>query len=140
VLPRHLPRLARVLDRHPDLVVVVDHGAKPRIREGEIDAWRADMATIAEHPNVACKLSGLVTEAPEGAGLAVLQPYIDALLDLFGPKRLIWGSDWPVVELGGGYDRWHTMAHEAVRRLNAGERSAVFGGNAVRVYGVNPGG
>src|SRR5678815_2021044 len=76
VLPRHLARLARLLDRHPDLAAVVDHGAKPRIREGEIEAWRADMSTIAAHPNVACKLSGLVTEAPDGAGLTVLQPYI----------------------------------------------------------------
>jgi L-fuconolactonase len=134
VLPRHLTRLARVLDRHPDLAVVVDHGAKPRIREGEIDAWRADMSTIAAHPNVTCKLSGLVTEAPDGAGLAVLEPYIDALLELFGPQRLIWGSDWPVVELAGGYDRWHALAQEALRNLNADERAAVFGGNAARVY------
>jgi L-fucono-1,5-lactonase len=134
VLPRHLTRLARLLDRHPDLVVVVDHGAKPRIREGEIDAWRADMSIIAAHPNVACKLSGLLTEAPDDAGLAVLQPYIDALLELFGPRRLLWGSDWPVVELAGGYDRWHAMAHQALRSLNAVERGAVFGGNAVRVY------
>jgi L-fuconolactonase len=134
VLPRHLTRLARVLDRHPDLVVVVDHGAKPRIREGEIDAWRADMSRIAAHPNVTCKLSGLVTEAPDGAGLAILQPYIDALLELYGPQRLIWGSDWPVVELAGGYDRWHTIAQEALRGLDADDRAAVFGGNAETLY------
>jgi L-fuconolactonase len=134
VLPRHLTRLARVLDRHPDLAVVVDHGAKPRIREGAIDPWRADMSMIAAHPNVTCKLSGLVTEAPDEAGLDVLQPYIDALLELFGPRRLIWGSDWPVVGLAGGYDRWHAMAHEALRELDADERAAVFGGNAARVY------
>jgi len=134
VLPRHLTRLARVLDRHPGLSVVVDHGAKPRIREREIDTWRADMTTIAAHPNVTCKLSGLVTEAPDRAGLDVLQPYVDALLELFGPQRLIWGSDWPVVELDGGYDRWHAMAQQALRKLKADERAAVFGGNAVRVY------
>jgi L-fuconolactonase len=134
VLPRHLPRLARVLGRHPELLVVVDHGAKPRIREGEIDAWRADMSTIAAHPNVTCKLSGLVTEAPDHAGLDVLQPYIDTLLELFGPRRLMWGSDWPVVELAGGYDRWHAMAQQALRELDADERAAVFGGNCVRVY------
>jgi len=140
VLPRHLTRLARVLDQHPDLSVVVDHGAKPRIREGEIDAWRADMSTIAAHPNVTCKLSGLVTEAPDHAGLDVLQPYIDALLELFGPQRLMWGSDWPVVELAGGYDRWHAMAQQALRELDADERAAVFGGNAARVYGFTRGG
>jgi L-fuconolactonase len=134
VLPRHLPRLAHVLERHPNLSVVVDHGAKPRIREGEMAMWRADMAIIAAHPNVTCKLSGLVTEAPADAGLATLQPYIDALLELFGPRRLIWGSDWPVVELAGGYDRWHALAQEALRELDIADRRAVFGGNAVRVY------
>ena len=74
VLPRHLPRLARVLERHPALAVVVDHGAKPRIREREIDAWRADLATVATHRQAHCKLSGLVTEAPPDAGLDVLAP------------------------------------------------------------------
>jgi L-fuconolactonase len=134
VLPRHLPRLLSVLERHPELEVVVDHGAKPRIREGEIDAWRADMAIIAAHPNVTCKLSGLVTEAPANAGLATLQPYIDALLEMFGPERLLWGSDWPVVELAGGYERWHELAQQALRSLDRAERAAVFGGNAERVY------
>ena len=118
VLPRHLSRLARVLDGHPDLAVVVDHGAKPPIREGEIDAWRADMAIIAAHPNVTCKLSGLVTEAPADAGLPTLQPYIDALLDLSAPGPLLWGSDWPVVELAGGYERWHQLAREALQSLD----------------------
>jgi L-fuconolactonase len=134
VLPRHLSRLARVLDRHPDLAVVVDHGAKPRIRESDVASWRADMAIVAAHPNVTCKLSGLVTEAPAGAGLATLQPYIDVLLELYGTRRLIWGSDWPVVELAGGYDRWHGLAQEALSALDPAECAAVFGGNAERVY------
>lgn len=134
VLPRHLPRLARVLERHPRLVVVVDHGAKPGIRAGEIDRWRADMATIAAHPRVHCKLSGLVTEASPGAGLDVLAPYIDTLLGLFGPARLLWGSDWPVVELAGGYDRWRAMALAALATLAPDARAEVLGGTAARVY------
>lgn len=134
VLPRHLPRLARVLERHPRLVVVVDHGAKPGIRAGEIDRWRADMATIAAHPRVHCKLSGLVTEASPGAGLDVLAPYIDTLLGLFGPARLLWGSDWPVVELTGGYDRWRAMALAALATLAPDARAEVLGGTAARVY------
>jgi L-fuconolactonase len=134
VLPRHLPRLARVLERHPELEVVIDHGAKPRIRDGEIRSWRADMAIIAAHPKAMCKLSGLVTEAPANAGLATFQPYIDALLELFGPERLLWGSDWPVVELAGGYARWHDLAREALGDLDPGAQAAVFGGNAERVY------
>jgi L-fuconolactonase len=134
VLPRHLPRLARVLERHPRLVVVVDHGAKPGIRAGEIDRWRADMATIAAHPRAHCKLSGLVTEASPGAGLDVLAPYIDTLLGLFGPARLLWGSDWPVVELAGGYDRWRAMALAALATLAPDARAEVLGGTAARVY------
>ena len=67
----------------------------PRIRDGDIVQWRADMAIIAAHPQVVCKLSGLVTEAQVNTGLETLRPYIAALLELFGPQRLLWGSDWP---------------------------------------------
>lgn len=134
VLPTHLPYLAGVLERHPGLAVVVDHGAKPRIREREIDAWRAAMAAIAAHPGTCCKLSGLVTEARGGDGAVELAPWIDALVELFGPERLIWGSDWPVVELAGGYDRWRAITLEALEDLTADEREAVLGGNAERVY------
>jgi L-fuconolactonase len=134
VLPRHLPRLARVLERHPELPVVVDHGAKPRIRDGEIDLWRSDLARIAAHPQATCKLSGLVTEAAADSGAATLQPYIDTLLELFGPQRLLWGSDWPVVELAGGYDHWRGLALDALSGLDAADRAGVLGGNAARVY------
>ncbi len=134
VLPRHLTRLATVLDRHPALRVVVDHGAKPHIREREIDAWRADMATIAAHPGTCCKLSGLLTEAAPGDGFDELAPWTDALVELFGPHRLLWGSDWPVVDLAGGFDRWRAITIEALAGLSAAERDAVLGGNAARVY------
>ena len=123
-----------MLERHPDLRVVVDHGAKPRIRDGVLAPWAAAMADVAAHPQVACKLSGLVTEAPAAAGCETLRPYIDTLLELFGPARLVWGSDWPVVELAGGYDRWHGLAQEALSGLDAAARAAVFGGNAERIY------
>ena len=123
-----------VLERHPELRVVVDHGAKPRVRDGEIASWAALMATIAVHPQVSCKLSGLVTEAPPDADLETLRPYVATLLELFGPRRLLWGSDWPVVELAGGYDRWHNLAREALSGLDAAAQADVFGGNAERVY------
>ena len=134
VLPRHLTRLARVLDRHPDLAVVVDHGAKPRIRDRDLDGWRRDLAAVAAHPRVVCKLSGLLTEAPEGAGIDVIGPVVDTLLELFGPRRLLWGSDWPVVNLAGGYDRWRAITADALAGLSTPERDAVLGGNAERVY------
>jgi L-fuconolactonase len=134
VLPHHLPRLARVIERHPALHVVVDHGAKPRIREREIDAWRAALAVIATHELASCKLSGLVTEARSGDGADELAPWIDALAGLFGPRRLLWGSDWPVVELAGGYDRWRGISLAALKRFDAREQGAVLGGNAERIY------
>ena len=114
--------------------VVVDHGAKPRIRDGALAPWAAAMADVAAHSQVGCKLSGLVTEAAEGAGGEILRPYIETLVELFGPARLIWGSDWPVVELAGGYDRWRGLARDALSGLDPTALAAVFGGNAERIY------
>jgi L-fuconolactonase len=134
VFPRHLSRLLVVLDRYPDLPVVVDHGAKPAIRDGRLDPWRADMAAVAARPNTFCKLSGLVTEAAPDWRLGDLRPYVDHLLAVFGPERLLWGSDWPVVNLAGGYDRWREAALALLGGLSEGERAALLGGNAARVY------
>jgi L-fuconolactonase len=134
VFPRHLSRLLVVADRHPDLVIVVDHGAKPGIRERRLDPWRADMAAVAARPNTWCKLSGLVTEAAPDWTVEDLRPYVDHLLDAFGPQRLLWGSDWPVVNLAGGYERWREAALALLAPLPETDRSAVLGGNAARVY------
>ena len=134
VLPRHLPRLARVLERHPDLRVVVDHGAKPKLRERELEPWRSDLATVAMHPRAACKLSGLLTEARVDDDAAAIRPWADAMLELFGATRVLWGSDWPVVDLAGGYDRWRAVTLDALARLAPPERAAVLGDNAERVY------
>jgi len=133
-LPRHLSRLLVLADRHPDLAIVIDHGAKPSIREGLLDPWRADMAAMAARPNTVCKLSGLVTEARAGWAVDDLRPYVDHLLKVFGPERLLWGSDWPVVNMAGGYDRWREAALELLADLSDAERGAVFGGNAARIY------
>ena len=134
VLPRHLSRLLVLADRHPDLAIVIDHGAKPIIREGLLDPWRADMAAMAARPNTVCKLSGLVTEVRAGWAVDDLRPYVDHLLKVFGPERLLWGSDWPVVNMAGGYDRWREAALELLADLSDVERGAVFGGNAARIY------
>ena len=133
-LPRHLSRLLVVLDRHPDIAVVVDHGSKPFIRERRLDPWRADMTAVASRPGVVCKLSGLVTEAGPDWTVADLRPYVDHLLGVFGPGRLIWGSDWPVVALAGGYDRWREASLDLLAHLGGPERVAIGGGNAARAY------
>jgi len=133
--PRHLWGLAELIDRYPMLNVVVNHGAKPAIHAGELGAWRRDIAAIAARRGTVCKLSGLVTECGCGdRSPARLRPVVDHLLHCFGPDRLLWGSDWPVVNLAGGYDEWMATATELLAGLESAERNAVFGGNAERIY------
>jgi L-fuconolactonase len=131
VLPRHLPRLLHVADRQPDLSIVLDHCGKPAITAGTLDPWRDDVARLAERPNVVCKLSGLVTEAGANWQPDDLRPYVDHVLKCFGAERVLWGSDWPVVNLAGGYDAWRDAADSLVP---AAMRNAVFGATAERVY------
>lgn len=134
VLPHHLDRLSRLLARHPDLRVVIDHAAKPRIRHGEIVTWASGMARLAEETSAHCKLSGLLTEAGPGADAEALRPYVEHLLATFGPARLIWGSDWPVCTLAAPYDRWVETTDALLADLANGERAAVLGGNAATFY------
>ena len=134
VLPRHLPRLLAVIDRHSDLQVVLDHCAKPHLADGDIAQWKLHIAEIAKRPNIVCKLSGLVTEAKSDWQIADLRPAVDHVRECFGPQRLLWGSDWPVVNLAGGYDRWFAATESLLAGLSAAEKADVFGGNAGRVY------
>jgi len=138
VFPRHLSRLLVVLDRHPDLPIVVDHGAKPEIRDRRLDPWRADMAAVAARPNTVCKLSGLVTEAAADWAVEDLRPYVDHVLRCFGPSRVLWGSDWPVVERARGYHHWREASETLLHALPQADRDAIFGGNAARVYLARP--
>jgi L-fuconolactonase len=136
VKPAQLPALLRMLDRHPDLAIVIDHGAKPPIESGKRRLWADGIAAVALHPNAHCKLSGLVTEAGPHWTDDALAPYVDHLLACFGPMRLLWGSDWPVVNCAGGYARWVAATNTLLRRLAAPERAAIMGENARRFYGL----
>lgn len=128
---RHLASLDRLARRMPDLPIVIDHAAKPRIPEARgLDEWRTAIAPLAERPNVFCKLSGLLTECGETPAEAV-EPYIAAILELFGPERVLWGSDWPVLRLAGSYAEWFEQARAAVP---AAARSDVFERTAARFY------
>jgi L-fuconolactonase len=134
VRPRHLPRLKVLIERHPDLAVVVDHGAKPQIRDKLREPWASELAAIAAMPGVTCKLSGLVTEAAPGWQAPEIRPYARHIIDIFGPQRVMFGSDWPVVNLADGYDRWREAALGFVADLAAPDRAAILGETARRVY------
>lgn len=136
-LPRHLPHLVERLARHPDLRVVVDHGSKPRIAGREFDDWARDMTLVARETRACVKLSGLVTEAAADWSGADLAPYVDHLLAAFGPRRVMFGSDWPVCLLASSYDRWIETAEGFLAHLTDQERAAVMGGNAARLYGLS---
>jgi L-fuconolactonase len=134
VLPRHLPRLLQVVDRHPDLTFVLDHCAKPRLATGDIETWRRDIASLAERSNIVCKLSGLVTEAAPDWQIPDLRRAVDHVRACFGPQRMLWGSDWPVVNLAGGYAKWLAAAETLLADLSREETASVFGGTAARIY------
>jgi len=135
IYARQLPEAARLVEAFPAQRFVVDHIAKPDIRSGEIDAWRAGLAALARHDNVSCKLSGIVTEARWDAWTpAIIEPYIDVAIDLFGPQRLMIGSDWPVCTLAGAYDRVIAAAVARIESRLPGAIDDVLGRNAARFY------
>ena len=136
VFPRHLPALARLLQRYPDLTVVIDHAAKPAIRAREFDGWAADMAQLAAGTAALCKLSGLTTEAGAGWSVETLRPYVNHLLATFGADRLIFGSDWPVSTLATTYRGWIDAVEQLTSGLPVAGRAALFGETAARVYGL----
>ena len=136
VKPRHLKCLLRFLENRSDLPVVIDHGAKPDIAARGFEPWAGDMRRLAKETEAFCKISGLATEARPDWRPEDLKPYFDVLLETFGPNRLMWGSDWPVVNEAGGFARWHDAAQWLMRELSARERDAVFGDAAIAFYGL----
>jgi L-fuconolactonase len=131
---RHLQLLPELAQRHPSLPIVIDHGAKPAIARGEFEPWAREIACVARTTSFFCKLSGLANEARADWQDADLQPYVDHLLECFGPDRLMWGSDWPVVELAGGLGRWLDVTR---RLLPADAEAAVLRDTAVAFYGLD---
>lgn len=135
IRPGQLPAALAVTGDLADVRFVLDHGAKPAIASGCREPWASLISGLAARPNVSCKVSGLVTEAGPGWRPAQIVPYIDHLLDCFGPSRLIFGSDWPVCTLAASYAEVTAVARDALRaRLGPAELDAVFAGNAVTAY------
>jgi L-fuconolactonase len=136
IFTRHVNALETFATRFSDLRIVIDHGAKPPIRDGSagLQEWADGITRLARLPHVHCKLSGLATEAATGWTELTLRPYVDHLLQSFGPARLMWGSDWPVLNLNGDYLLWHSVANMLLAALSDPEREAVFGANASAFY------
>ena len=131
--PRHLDNFLTLFKRYPTMRVVVDHGMKPQIRDNAFSEWAPGMEKIASQTSALCKVSGLATEANAAWTAETLKPYVDHLLDCFGPERLMWGSDWPVLELAGTYEGWHSIARELLPNEH---HAAIFGGNAAEFYRI----
>jgi L-fuconolactonase len=137
VRARELPAARDVVAAMPDVRFVVDHLAKPAIRSGADPAWDAGVASFRGLLNAWWKLSGLVTEADWDAWQPFdLQPFVDRVLEVAGADRLMFGSDWPVCLLAAGYDEVMSTANVLIEALTADEKAAVWGGTAVRVYGL----
>ncbi|WP_298958187.1 amidohydrolase family protein [uncultured Roseibium sp.] len=138
IQPRHLPHLHELAERHPDLAIVIDHLAKPEMGEGrEPDHfWRTGMEHLAARPNVFCKLSGMVTEIGPDWTLQDLQPFAQTVLDCFGPDRVMFGSDWPVVNLASDYASWVTTARSLLSNLPERDVNKIMGDTARKFYGI----
>lgn len=137
IFARHIPSIERFATRFPALRIVIDHGAKPPIAQGREgwERWAEGTKRLAAMPQrLHCKLSGLVTEAAPGWTVDTLRPYVDHLIEQFGPQRLMWGSDWPVLNLNGDYSSWFDAARTLTDQLDDAGRADVFGGTAREFY------
>ena len=135
IIENQLKHSIRFADLHPDQVLILDHIAKPKIREGIISPWKEDIRELSKRPNVFCKISGMVTEADSLSWTGQqLQPYFEEVLNSFGPARLLFGSDWPVCLVACSYNQWISTVRSFISKLSPGEQAAIMGENAIRVY------
>mgnify|MGYP001568177275 CR=1 FL=1 len=136
VTVEHLESLRAMMSQYPDLRVVINHAAKPDVRAGWSRAWGDRIADIAANTSAYCKFSGLVTETDTPNSVDSLSPIFDHLLECFGAKRLMWGSDWPVLNLACTYDEWLSTTMTLIQQLNVEDRSRILGRNAVDFYAL----
>ena len=139
VFPKQLPAAIQLAANFPEQRFVLDHIAKPFIRDGALSPWREQVRELAKAPNVWCKVSGMVTEAKwDGWRAEDFRPYLDVVFAAFGAERLMFGTDWPVCTLAGSYAQVHTLADDYTRTLTAEARAKFFGGNAMEFYRLRP--
>ena len=136
LFPQHLPVSCELVARFPEQPFVLDHIAKPFIKDGVLVPWDADLRRLATFPNVVCKVSGMVTEAAWNAWEpADFRPYLDVVFEAFGAERMMFGSDWPVCTVAASYREVVSIVTDYFEGLSADERAAVWGGTAARFYG-----
>ncbi len=138
IFAKHLANTITFVDQHPEQPFVLDHIAKPTIREAHFDAaWADHMRELAKRPNVACKFSGVATEVRDAEwDIATIRPYWDVALEAFGPQRLMFGSDWPVCLLRTEYARWVDCVEQLASSLSQSERDSFWHETATRAYGL----
>jgi L-fuconolactonase len=138
VRPHQLQAAIDVTRALPELRFVLDHAGKPDVSTAPTNSWRQALASLAALPNIVVKLSGLTSEAPPDWTLESLRPFVEALLSSFGPGRMMFGSDWPVCVVGGGYDTTMAATESLIDGCSAADRRSLFGGVAVETYGLKP--
>ncbi|MCT8161305.1 amidohydrolase family protein [Pseudoruegeria sp. SHC-113] len=137
VLPRQHGIVVELVDHCPDVTFILDHCGVPDIAGGAYESWKEGLLRLAERPNVMAKISGVVAYGdPERWSLADLRPYVETTAAVFGPDRLVWGSDSPVCNLGGGLPTWVAATHALTSGWSEAERAALYAGNARRIWNL----
>jgi L-fuconolactonase len=135
IYPKQLEAAIRLAENFPQQPFVLDHLAKPHIKDGALEPWKSQLRRLAKFPNVHCKVSGMLTEADHQAWRAEqFRPYLDTVFEAFGPARLMYGSDWPVCLFAGSYEQAFRLVDDYARGLTDVERAGLFGGNCARFY------
>lgn len=135
VKPQHLKNLRLLADQHPELRMIINHGAKPNIKRKELSQWRDDLTRFSGLNNVYCKLSGLVTESNNEWTAEELFPYMETIFNIFGEDKVIWGSDWPVCLLNSSYSEWFNAVDLYLSQKNL-SKAKVYGANAIKAYNL----
>ncbi len=137
IFERQLKPSIKFVDQHPNQMFILDHVAKPKIKERILSPWREDMIALGKRPNVYCKISGMITEADHKKWTSAdLAPYLDTALQAFGPKRLMFGSDWPVMLVAGQYKPWVELVKATIKRYSQAEQEQILSKNAITAYGL----
>jgi L-fuconolactonase len=135
IYPKQFEAAIRLAENFPDQPFVLDHIAKPPIKDGTIEPWKSQLRQLAKLPNVHCKVSGMLTEADHQAWkVEQFRPYLDTVFEAFGPSRLMYGSDWPVCLFAGSYEQAFRLVDDYARGLTDAERAGLFGGNCQKFY------